>query len=99
MSEGVKQYDSINELVIVGEFGYDRFEGPWALSYGGTNRTVVMPHDEADRTPDANYKDFGAVLIADGKAVGGGLVDTIYDPEGEGETHVVVDQYAMGGPK
>ncbi len=37
-----------------------------------------------------------AVLIADGEAVGGGVIDLTYEPDGEQERHIVVDQYAAG---
>jgi len=97
MSKEQTQYDTVNELVIVGEFGFKRYEGPWEVSHGGTMHTVILPSDEMNHAPGSHDEGNGAVLIADGQAVHGGLVDTVFDPEGEGETHVVVDQYAMGG--
>lgn len=93
----IEQYDTINELVIAGEFGYKRVEGPWSVEKEGTKWTIVIPYDRMERTPGSHDEGKTAVLIADGKAVGGGLVDTVFDPQDEGETHVVVDQYAMGG--
>lgn len=91
-----EQYDSINELVVVGAFGFKRFKGPWEVEKEDTKWTVVFPHKSINQTPDSHNEGFAAVLIADGKAVGGGQLDTVFTPQGENETHVVVDQYAMG---
>lgn len=90
------RYDSINEFVIAGEFGFDRHSGPWSVEKEGTKWTVIRPYDELERALGSHVEGEAAVLIADGQAVGGGIVDTVFDPEGEGEEHVVIDQYAMG---
>jgi len=94
--DGVVQYDSINEFVVVGDFGFNRVQGPWRVEKAGTKWTIILPYEELDRELSDTDEGRGAVLIADGKAVGGGLVDLVYDPEGEGEQHVVIDQYARG---
>ena len=97
-TDGIDRYDSINEFVIVGDFGFKRVEGPWQVEKEGTKWTIILPYEEMDRALSQKDEGQGAVLIADGKAVGGGLVDVVFDPEGEGEQHVVVDQCARGGP-
>lgn len=92
--------DSINQLVIVGEFGYLDVGGPWEVEKSGTNWAVIIPYEDIESdtpAPSSHHEGCGAVLIADFEVVGGGVVDTVYDPEDEGETHVIVDQYAMGG--
>jgi hypothetical protein len=102
---GTDRVDSINELVFAGDFGFHRVDGPFAVEKEGTLWTIVVPTDEDDNgTPDRvtlkslrDSEEKAAVLIADAKAVGGGLVDTVFEPDGEGELHIVVDQYARGG--
>ncbi|WP_330633755.1 WDGH domain-containing protein [Halocatena halophila] len=57
-----------------------------------------MPYEDMGReVPTESDEGYAAVLIADGNPIGGGIIDTVYDPQDEGETHVLVDQYAMGG--
>lgn len=98
----IERYDSINELVIAGEFGFLNVEGPFSVEKEGTLWTVMIPTD-GDSAPNPlsqnSLRDSGgkaAVLIADGTTVGGGIVKLADEPEGEGELHVVVDQYAKG---
>lgn len=98
-----KQYDYINEFVIVGDFGFNRIPGVREVEKSGTKWTVVFhqkPNEltdgSKDRVPGNHDEGYAAVLIADGKAVGGGIVETVTEPEGEDETHVIVDQYAIG---
>jgi len=55
-----------------------------------------MPYEDLDHALSHQDEGLGSALIADGEVVGGGLVDVVFDPEDEGEQHVVVDQYAMG---
>jgi len=106
-SEGVEQHDTINQLVTVGEFGFLTVDGPLSVEKDGTRWTVIIPTGgDNHRTPSAlairstsegaNW--MAAVLIADCEVVGGGVVELTDEPEGEGALHVVVDQYAMGGP-
>lgn len=98
------QYESVNEFVFAGEFGFLNVEGPFSVEKEGTLWTIAVPTADGDHgTPNRFTLDSlrdgegkAAVLIADGGAVGGGVVDTVFEPEGEGELHVVVDQYAQG---
>jgi len=101
----VEQYDTINQLVTVGEFGYLAVDGPLSVEQDGTLWTVIIPTEGDDHsTPNAltlrqlrDSDGTAAVLIADCEAVGGGVVELTDEPEGEGALYVVVDQYAMGG--
>lgn len=105
MTSDHSEPDSVNEFVLAGEFGFLNVEGPFTAEKEGTLWTVAIPTEDDDHgTPNRFTLDSlrdgegkAAVLIADGTAVGGGVVDTVAEPEGEGELHVVVDQYAMGG--
>ena len=100
-------YESINEFVLVGEFGFHRVEGPFSVEKEGTLWTVTIPTDEeAENAPQPSTvnslldcADTAAVLIADGQAVGGGIVDFTNDLPSDGEIHIIVDQYAMGTPE
>lgn len=95
---------AINGFAVVGSFGFNHVEGPFSVEKEGTKWTVVIPLNEADRSSVPKWtvsalrgnENDGAVLLADGEPVGGGLVDTVAEPEGENEMHVVVDQYARG---
>lgn len=95
-SKEIEQYDSINEFVVVSEYGFRRAEGPWSVEKDGTKWTIIVPYDEMQVAFSHSDEGRGAVLIADGKAIGGGIVDAVFDPQDEGEQHVVVDQYAKG---
>lgn len=95
-AESIEQPDSINEFAVVGEFGFRRCEGPWTVEKEGTKWTIIVPYEEMNHA--LNHRDEGCAvaLIADGIVVGGGLIEAVFDPEDEGEQHVIVDQYAMG---
>lgn len=91
------QYDSVNELVVAGEFGFQRVPGPFEVVKDGAVWGVVVPedaHPTVSALPDAEGE--AAVLIADAKAVGGGIVTDIVEQPDHDELHVLVDQYAMG---
>jgi len=101
----VSHPDSINEFAIVSESGFKRTEGPFSVEKEGTLWTVRIPTDPQDPAypGDISYRVLGgqdegdgAALVADGEIVGGGIVKVVDEPEGEGELHVVVDQYARG---
>lgn len=92
----INQYDSINELVIVGDFGFKQIKGPWEVEKEGTKWTVIIPNNDNSLSLSHDNEGCGAVLIADGEVIGGGIVDVVFKPEEEGEKHVVVDQYARG---
>jgi len=94
----VEAYDSINEFVVVGEYGFKRYEGPWSVEQQGTVWNIACPYEETDHVPGSYDEGNGVVLIADGKPVGGGLVEGVYEPDGVSEVRVIVDQYAMGEP-
>lgn len=106
-SDGSEQYDTINEFVIAGEFGFQRVAGPFSCEKEGTLWTVSVPTDEDDyAAPNTitlnsikRQEGESAVIIADGKAVGGGVVELTHEPEGEGKLHVVINQYAMANPQ
>lgn len=92
--------DSINEFAVVGEFGFKRVEGPFRVDKDGTVWVVFVPVEEADWTVRSLSDDEGngAVLVADGEIVGGGILVDAVEPEGEDEIHVIIDQYARGDP-
>lgn len=91
---------SVNELTVVGEFGFKRLGGPFTVQKDGTVWTVDIPedydHPSASTLPDDTER--AAVLIADGETCGGGIVvEVLEDLEGV-QYRVVIDQYAMGDP-
>lgn len=96
--------DSINQLVLAGEFGFLAVDGPFTAEKDGKIWGVVVPTDQDDHAAPNRFTvealrdgdEKAAVLIADGQAVGGGLVEDVVEPEGHDEMHVVVNQYAMG---
>jgi len=103
---GIEQYDTINEFVIAGDFGFQRVEGPFSCEKEGTLWTVSVPTDGDDYAAPLTVtlnsikrkEGESAVIIADGKAVGGGVVELTHKPEGEEKLNVVINQYAMGEP-
>jgi len=105
-TDGTDRYETVNEFVIAGEFGFLRVEGPFECEKEGTLWTVVVPTDQDDyAAPNpitlgslTDHDGESAVVIADGEAVGGGIVKLTNQIESEGELHIVIDQYAMGGP-
>lgn len=101
--------DTINALVLAGDFGFNNVEGPFSVEKTGTNWAVRIPTDQDDYaapncvalTALEDAADKAAVLIADGVAVGGGLVTDVMQLDGsERGPHlcVTVDQYARGDP-
>lgn len=97
----VQTPDTINSLVITGDFGFNWLEGPFEVEKDGTKWTVVVPIDELGATPTSaleNSVGDGCVLLAGCEPVGGGLIDLVDEPGGLDELHVVVDQYARGEP-
>ncbi|NUC74986.1 hypothetical protein HTZ84_22235 [Haloterrigena sp. SYSU A558-1] len=93
----VPEPDTINSFAVTGDFGFNHVEGPFAVEKDGTKWTIAVPHDDV-LSPSVlkDNEGDGCVLLADCEPVGGGLVETVHDPEGEGELHVVVDQYPRG---
>lgn len=96
-SSQTPEYSSINEFVVVGEFGFQRVPGPFEVVKDGTVWGIVVP---MDAHPTVRHLDDqegeAAVIIADGQAVGGGILTGIVEEEDHDELHVLVDQYAMG---
>lgn len=90
--------DSINEFTISGEFGFLRVEGPFTASMEAGKWTITIPDDFDDGAggliiQSLNDKEGeAAVLFADCVAIGGGVVEVVDQPDGEDETHVVVNQ-------
>jgi len=39
----INEYESINEFVVVGEFGFQRVPGPFEVAKGGTVWGIVVP--------------------------------------------------------
>jgi len=107
MKDDIGQYDTINEFVIAGKFGFQRVEGPFSCEKDGTLWTVSVPTNEDDYAAPNRVslnsikrkEDESVVIIADGKAVGGGIVELTHEPEGEEKLNVVINQYAMGNPQ
>jgi len=98
---------SINQLVQAGEYGFAAVDGPFLVDKDGTKWSIQVPLDDDDAlnpdraammTLNGMSEGEAAVLIADGEAVGGGLIESIYEPEGEETMFIVVDQYAAGDP-
>lgn len=95
---------SINQLVLSGEFGFLAVDGPFTVEKDGTVWNVAIPTGEGDHGApnpftlkslrDSQGK--SAVLIADGEAVGGGVVTDARELEDKEKLYVWVDQYAMG---
>jgi hypothetical protein len=100
----MEQHDTINEFVVVGEFGFDRVEGPFSVEKEGTNWEILIPLNENDRSSIPDHQQSGlrshegerAVLLADTEPIGGGVIELVDEPEGEEMMVVLVDQYAMG---
>lgn len=99
-------HSSINEFAVAGDFGFLRVEGPFSVEREGTLWEIAIPTAGDDHgTPNpitlSSIRDAegeAAVVVADGEVVGGGLVDVVDEPEGEGVLFVVIDQYARGSP-
>lgn len=94
-----EQYDSINEFVIAGKFGFLSVGGPFSVEKEATLWTIIVPNGDVDEWAMDSLRDSegeAAVLIGDGQAIGGGLIDVTHEPEEEEELHVVVDQHAKG---
>lgn len=91
------EYPYINEFAVVGDFGFQRKGGLLNVEKTGTVWTVFIPISDVD-FPSVwkDHEGHHGVLVADGEVIGGGKVTDVYEPEGEGELHVLVDQYAMG---
>lgn len=92
--------ESINEVALVGTFGFLRVEGPFLYEKQGTMWAVSMDTDDLP-TPltyitllDAAGK--CAVAVADGEIIAGGIVEKCVEHKAHDELHLVVDQYAMG---
>jgi len=97
--------ESINQLVTAGAHGFAAVDGPFLVEKEGTKWTITVPLDENDALAPSDaemltlkrlQKGESAVLIADGEAVGGGVIELTYEPDGEGERHIVVEQNAAG---
>lgn len=93
-----QQYDSINELTIVGEFGFQRVPGPFEVVKDGTIWGIVVPEDTHQTVSTLSSQEGeAATLVADGETIGGGIVTDVVEVDDHDELHVLVDQYAMGG--
>jgi len=92
--------DSINAFTVVGEFGFKRLPGPFSVDKAGTVWTIVIPedYDHPAFTCDSHDEGKAAVVVADGRVCGGGIVSNVFDPEGEDGYRVQIDQYALGDP-
>lgn len=93
-----EQFDTINEFTIAGEFGFQRVPGPFEVEKDGTIWGIVVPED-AHPTVSTLHGQEGeaAVVVADGRVVGGGIVTDVVEIEEHDELHILVDQYPGGG--
>lgn len=101
MSEGLgertQQYSTINEFVVAGEFGFQRVPGPFEVVKDGTIWGIVVPEDAHPTVQHLDDQEGeAAVIIADGKAVGGGILTDVVEEDDHDELHVLVDQYPRG---
>lgn len=95
---GIEQFDSVNEFTIVGEFGFQRVPGPFEVEKDGTIWGIVVPKDAHPTVSTLSGQEGeGAVLVADGRVVGGGIVTDVVEIEEHDELHVLVNQYPGGG--
>lgn len=93
----VSHPDSINEFVVAGDFGFQRVPGPFEVVKDGTIWGIVVPMDAHPTVQHLDGQEGeAAVLIADGEAVGGGILTDVVEEEDHDELHVLVDQYARG---
>jgi len=99
MSDGAVEQtpDSINEFTIVGDFGFQRMEGPFGVEKENTVWTITVPEGTH---PTIQHMDGqtgeAVVLVADCTTVGGGIVERVEHREQSCEYLVFVDQYARG---
>jgi len=96
-SDGTEQYETINEFAVAGDFGFQRVRGPFEVVKDGTIWGIVVPKDAHPTVSTLpNQEGEAAVLVADAKIVGGGLVTDVVEVSEHDELHVLVDQYARG---
>jgi hypothetical protein len=96
--EITEQYDTINEFTVTGRFGFQRVTGPFEVEKRGTVWGIVVPTDAHPTVSTLSEHDgVAAVLLADGKSIGGGIVPDVVAVEDQDELHVLVDQYGIGG--
>ena len=98
MSKHEQKYDSINELAVVGDFGFQRIEGPFSAEKTGTVWSVLIPmntHPTVSTLPDQEGE--AAAIVADAEIVGGGIITDVIASEDDETLTVLIDQYARGG--
>jgi hypothetical protein len=94
---GTEQYETINEFAVAGDFGFQRAPRPFEVVKDGTVWGIVVPKDAHPTVSTLpNQEGEAAVLVADAKIVGGGLVTDVLELSEHDELHVLVDQYARG---
>lgn len=91
------------EIVFVGEFGTDKYTGPFSMEVEEGMVTIRVPLGDDAKALSAMREDSlmrrdgkFAIVVADGKADTGGEAVEIWKPEQEGEIHVVLDEYPKG---
>lgn len=93
-----EELQAVNEFAVAGEFGFLRLEGPFEAEFEEAKWTIIIP-EEFDH-PSKRFLDdhigLGAIVVADGKIVGGGLLQLVEDFEEEEDMFVVIDQYPQG---
>lgn len=91
---------TINEFGVVGEWGFVSNEGPYEADKEGTIWVIYIPSEDAGSMIHhlTDLQGEGSVILSDGEIIGGGILVDVFEPEGEEEIHVVIDQYAMGDP-
>lgn len=91
------EYDSINEFAVVGAFGFQRVPGPFDVIQDGTVWEIAVPVDAHPTvTTLPNQEGEAAVLVADARIIGGGILTDVIDEPEDKMLHLLVDQYARG---
>ena len=91
--------DTVNSFTLVGEFGFDHYDGPFEWVIEGGKYGIVVPKDSMEDyhlSALKRYTDTPALVMADGEPVVGGHVNEVVEIEGHDELHVVGDSYPMG---
>lgn len=90
----------INEFAVVGEFGYNRFEGPFHAEKDGTMRVIDIPADYEHPSLSilSHHEGDSVALVIDGEVQGGGVIEDIIDDLEDTQYRVLVDEYAKCDP-
>lgn len=101
---GIREYpNTIQQFVFVGDFGHDTYTGRFEFAVEEGIASIIIPI-ESDESPLSDIREERLrghdgdyiVVVADGEVETGGKAIEIYEPDGEGQIHIVIDQYPMG---